>query len=375
MNQHLAPKYQCRLKDHTVLWYETSNNYSIVESSFIHLLDYYFIAKNSADFRLILQEQFDFDVSESIRFEELINKKLEVANFYEFIEYVTPPIYDISQSSIKCSYYAFGKFFTIITNNSSVLQYVHPSISHLQTKRNKTANSVFYIHQDTKYLHLFLNKEHCGSFPKKNYHLLQGRFVMLLLGVLHHQNDNNWMASFHASTIAKNGNAVMLAGASGKGKSTLTALLAFNGFEFVADDVTGMLYPSCEVYSYPAAISVKAGAFQTLQESIPDLNNISLASKHPKGMVKFLPVTNQKSDHYPCHQLVMVNYSKEPIAARLEHIPTVKALELLIPDTWISADPSHAKTFLDWLPTLKAYELHYHNNTDAIEIMEGLFKS
>lgn len=147
-------------------------------------------------------------------------------------------------------------------------------------------------------MHLFLNGEPYGSFQKDAYHLLQGRFVMLLLGVLHRQADSKWMASFHASTIAKNGKAVMLAGASGKGKSTLTALLAFNGFEFVADDVTGMLYDNLQVYGYPAAISVKSGAFEALHERIPQLKSIALASKHPKGAVKFLPVPEQAPAHY-----------------------------------------------------------------------------
>lgn len=358
-----------------MLWHKASNNYSIVSLEFSELLECYLKANDSLDFLQTLNKEYRFDAETALVLEHQITKQLEAANSGAYNSNVNAATYSIPHLIVTNNYSAFGRTFQIKADDAALLHYVHPALAHLETDETDTAKPVFFIKEESNHLHLFLNGEHCGSFQKKDYHLLQGRFVMLLLGILHHEEDANWLASFHASTIAKNGKAVMLAGASGKGKSTLTALLAFNGFEFVADDVTGMLHDSMEVFSYPAAISVKAGAFETLKTSIPQLEKLPLASKHPKGAVKFLPVPNQQSSHYPCHQVVLVHYSKDPIAARLEPIETVKALELLIPDTWISPKPAHAKTFLDWLPLLQTYELHYHHNTDAIEIMESLFKS
>lgn len=358
-----------------MLWHQASNNYSIVSQEFTELLEHYLKASNRADFIQSLNQAYDFDAATASALELQITELLEAANTVEQETSITPPVYSIPKTVTTQYYKSFGISFEIIADHAALLHYVHPALAHLETEQTDTSDAVFYINEHHNHLHLFLNGEHYGSFKKDVYHLLQGRFVMLLLGVLHQQPDSKWLASFHASTIAKNGKAVMLVGASGKGKSTLTALLAFNGFEFVADDVTGMLYDSLQVFSYPAAISVKAGAFEALHESIPQLKSIPLASKHPKGAVKFLPVPEPQSLQYPCHQIVLVHYSQEPIAAKLEPIPMVKALELLIPDTWISPQATHAKAFLDWLSNLKAYELHYHHNIEAIEIMDDLFKS
>lgn len=358
-----------------VLWHQHSNNYSIVTSAFVELLGNYLDAHNSEDFMSSLQNSYGFDGATASKLEADITLQLEAANSLEDSAPITPDHYNTALAEITRYYTAFNSTFKIAAQHKGLLHYVHPALAHLEWEDPSNADSEFYLSENPDGLHLFLNQQHYGSFPKKDYHLLQGRFVMLLLGAIHHQDDANWMASFHSSTIAKNGKAVMLTGASGKGKSTLTALLSFNGFEFVADDVTGMLYPNQDVYSYPAAISVKAGAFEVLKKTIPEITTLPLAANHPKGAVKFLPVVQQKANHYPCHDIVFVHYSPNPITAALKPISTVTALQSLIPDTWLSPKPEHAKAFLDWLPGLKAYELHYHHNDEAIEIMEALFKN
>jgi hypothetical protein len=338
-------------------------------------LGHYLNAQNSEDFTNRLQDSYGFDEATASTLEANVTRQLDAANTIEHSVPITPDHYNTALAEITKYYQAFNSTFKIAAQHKGLLHYVHPALAHLECEYLNNTESEFYLSENANGLHLFLNQQHYGSFPKKDYHLLQGRFVMLLLGAIHHQDDANWMASFHASTIAKNGKAVMLAGASGKGKSTLTALLAFNGFEFITDDVTGMLYPNQEVYSYPAAISVKAGAFEALKKTIPEIATLPLAENHPKGAVKFLPVVQQKASHYPCHNIVFVHYSPNTITAALQPISIVTALQTLIPDTWLSPKPEHAKAFLDWLTGLKAYELHYHHNDEAIKIMEQLFKN
>ena len=375
MNLHLAPTQSCKLIDHEVLWHQSSNNYSIVSSTFVSLINHYLKARNRNDFVEGIQATFGFDEATALKLATDITQQLEAASTVEENIPITPASYDTSLALISKYYRAVNFTFQIKAQHKGLLQYVHPALAHLECENSPNNQIEFYISENADGLHLFLNQQHCGSFAKKNYHLLQGRFIMLLLGALHQQRDEDWMASFHASTIAKNGKAVMLTGASGKGKSTLTALLAFNGFEFVSDDVTGMLYPNREVYSYPAAISIKAGAFEVLKPIIPELSQQPLAENHPKGQVKFLPVAAQTPANYPCNDIVLVHYHPTPVKAQLKPIPTVKALETLIPDTWISPKPEHARAFLDWLPGLKTFELHYHHNADAINLMENLFKN
>lgn len=373
MNVHLAPTYQCLIGSHAVLWHRRSNNYSIVESAFLDILKLYLNADDTNQLVAQLQQRYNLnrEVAEAMVSE--ITKQLEAASETTPDQPITPPPYQQPPEAITKHYRAFEQSFGIRAQNKRLLHYMHPPLAHLEV--TDTANhpdAIFDISEDNDHIYLYVNEQPYGSFPKADYHLLQGRFVMLLLGLLHKVNDQDWMASFHASTVAKNGQAAMLLGASGRGKTTLTALLACNGFELVSDDVTGMLSHNLHVYSYPAALSVKSGAFNTLQQVAPQLAHIAPADKHPKGLVKFLPIPQQTKAHYPCQTIIMVQYSAQPLTAQLQPISTVEALQELIPDTWLSPQPAHAQAFLDWLPSVKAYTLQYHHHTEAIKLMEAV---
>lgn len=376
MNAHLKPTYLQPIAAHWFLWFEAVNRYCIVDDNFVTLLDRYLSAANLEAFVLSLNQAFDFDHNTATAIEA------KITHFLKEVHTTTAPTKQqkfqpkLLKPNSYATYEAFGTVFQVQADTAALLHLVNPSLEHLHIQTNGSAvKAIFYISAQDTQLHLFLNGNLIDSFPKASYHLLQGRFAMILLGVLHHKADLNWLASFHAATLAKKGKAVMLAGASGSGKSTLTALLAFRGFEFVADDITGMLYSNLHVYSYPGALSVKAGSFEVLKAQVPHLDTITPAIKHPKGLVKFLPVPAQSANHHPCNQVILVRYSKEPIPTKFVVIPAVKALEVLIPDTWISPKPAHAKVFLNWIATLQAYELQYHNTPEAMEIIESLFEN
>lgn len=375
MNLNLAPTYHSKLQNHVVFWHQNSNNYSIVDSDFYILLETYFKADNHLDFINTLKEVFNLSADEAISLEVQITELLEEANTNKRITEKEPIAYHLPSKVVSVTYEAYHQIFEIKADNTKLLHLLHPVLAHLKIETVNTPKAIFYIAEVQGYIHLFLNSLHYGCFLKADYHLLQGRFVMLLLSVLHNKPDDEWLASFHASTVAKNGNAVMLLGSSGKGKSTLSALLAFNGFEFVSDDVSGMLAADNYIYNYPAAISIKSGAFNTLNQAIPKFEHLPTKTKFNKGNVKYLAITQPNATKYTCNTVIMVHYNTHPTIARLEKIPTSKALETLIPDTWISPKPQHAKAFLEWLPSIKAYELHYHNNKEAIQIIETLLKS
>ncbi|WP_159022647.1 hypothetical protein [Formosa sp. L2A11] len=74
----------------------------------------------------------------------------------------------------------------------------------------------------------------------------------------------------------------------------------------------------------------------------------------------------------PCKTIVLVNY-KANSKTLLEPINAKTALEILIPDSWISPKPENAKAFLKWINTVTFYKLTYSNNQDAIDIFSTIF--
>jgi len=185
------------------------------------------------------------------------------------------------------------------------------------------------------------------------------------------------MATFHASTISNKEEAIMIIGGSGNGKSTLSAVLMAHGFDLLADDFTPMLAKNQHLYRFPAAISIKKGAFALiggLFDGFDALESEVSTSKHTT--VKYLPPSKpfkSSKKHFECRKLVMVKYTSD-VKSELRECSPEKILQTFIPDSWISPKPEHSKQFLDWLKDLKLYELTYSDNDFAVAKFKELFE-
>ncbi len=185
----------------------------------------------------------------------------------------------------------------------------------------------------------------------------------------------DWMGTFHASTVAKNNEAVMIIGDSGKGKSTFTALLLGQGYEILADDITPILAKDSLVYPYPGGISIKAGSFGILKNSLPNFESLTEHYINPyKGFVKYVdaPKSNGYLKGYPCKTMVSINYKKDANTS-LEIISVADALNTLIPESWLAHDIYNAQQFLNWIKDVKFYELTYSDTDEAIKVFSTLF--
>lgn len=375
MNRLLPPTYRCDLGAKWLLWFEAVNRYSVVDSDFLHLLDQYNAAESEEAFCEALMTTGVIDVETAQGLLTNLQTYLQTVHSpFQDSETAVTPDYQPNHP-IKINYEAYGKGFTIEADRPLLVEVIAGSWQHLAvtTTFNKPV-ALFTISEDQTHLYLYLDRQPAGSYLKTEYHRLQGRLAMLLLGALHDVPDADWLAAFHASTVAKNGSALMLAGASGKGKSTLSALLTHTGFTLVADDLTGMDAEQ-RVYCYPAAVSIKGGAFAALNAVFKELADIPMSDSHKKGPVKYLPLPQDCKSSFTCKHLLLVHYHPAPMKAQLKAIDVGVALEVVIPDTWLSPKKAHAKRFLKWLQTVKTFELHYHDYRDASEILDQLVKS
>jgi len=93
-----------------------------------------------------------------------------------------------------------------------------------------------------------------------------------------------------------------------------------------------------------------------------------------KGVIKYVPCKSPIKDNYPCRAILMVNYSKDS-KTKLELLSIKEALETLIPESWLSPKPKHARQFLYWLAQLKIYELTYSDTASVVKEISALFKT
>lgn len=367
MKGFLKPRYTQSVNDLMVLWFEPSNRYAIVDNGLFFCLQTYFDTDTEKQCLTIYQKQFPFSTVQAKQLLRDVEQFLKDNNTPLAPEESAFKLLNVSpEREYITKYYNTGHLnFKVNYASESLITYIHPLISHVEVENNN-ATDEFQISEHQNKLLLLKNGicvKHCKT---KEFHKLQGKFNMELINSLYQKTEHDWVGLFHASTISNNSESVMLIGQSGSGKSTFTTLLSYSGYALIADDTTPLLRKNLETYHFPGGISTKEGAFNILRTYIPNIDE--LENNHLrayKGAIKYIPAPTPDKLHVPCKTLVLINYQKDT-TTELKRINAKEALEVLIPDSWISPKPENAKAFLKWLTTLSFYKLTYSNNEDAI---------
>ena len=374
MKNDLAPTYAYKFGEYWVLWYAKSNNYSVVSLHFKALLDAYLESKDIEEFQQTLQlksvpSNLKQIGSALLQYLEHCNTVVSDANERHYD-------YNPSNQKISRHYLISGKYIEVNFDSQLVEQLFHPALAYLEvTHKKHSADTQFDIYLENNDLCLFKNKALIKASYKKDYHFIQGKFIFEIINTIHDKKASDWLATFHGSTITDGINAILLIGNSGKGKSTLSSLLASHGFYILADDVTPLGCDNQNLYYNPSAVSVKSGAFKVLKPYIQNLDDLATISFNTiKGALKYIPFPKPKDNQYPCSAIIMVNYSANS-ETELEKTDIKTVLEVLISESWLSPNPKHAKQLLDWLQSIALYQLHYSDTASVVDTISHLFKT
>ena len=372
MNTDLTPTYQRLFGDHWVLWYKASNSYSVIDKSFKKVLDFYLKSDTLAVFEhRLLKEDPTSDLKTVV---QTLVTYLENCNSFPVAAKNTLEDFDASHRHIEKHYAIKGKIVKVYFDSELVSKTIHPALAYLSLESPAPCDITFDVYIKAKQLYLFKNKKLICCVPQQEYHRLQGKFNMHLLCFLHDKTEMDWIGTFHGSTITDGESSLLIIGASGKGKSTLCAILAAHNFSLVADDLSPMLSGTQSIYYNPSAISIKEGAFSLLSPLVKGFDNLPIVQfNKSKGLIKYMPCTPPLENAYPCKGLILVNYQAKA-AIKLETVSIKTLLETLIPDSWLSPNPGHAKEFLDWLSTVKCYQLTYSDSKSVSLELSQLFQ-
>ncbi|WP_179004907.1 hypothetical protein [Winogradskyella forsetii] len=373
MNNSLAPAYKKLFGEYWVLWFEVSNSYSIIEPKFKLLLESYLESNSKADFLDTISN--DMSVSESNSVSETLFSYLNSCNEPYNSANIPSTVLNTSQRNISETYTFEDKSIQINYDSELVKKTVHPALAnYCKASSNNNILATFDLFLENDELLLFQDEKLISSASKHSYHIIQGKFIMHLLCTLYNNLETDWIGTFHGSTITDGNLSILFIGDSGKGKSTLCALLVANGFQLLADDVSPLLSKDQHIYYNPSAISIKKGAFELLEPLVNDFENLPIVKfNKTKGDLKYMPCVKPNKDHYPCTAIISVNY-KPNSKTKLEKVSVKTILETLIPDSWLSPNPLHANQFLDWLGQLEFYQLTYSDTQSVTTEIAKLFK-
>lgn len=380
MRQKLAPYYKHKINESIILWFKGSNKYLVLDTKTNALIDCFLESKDYNSFHKIINTRDTFSKEVSRVFFSEIETLLTSVHTTEAIEESelfknSISVLDLDKTYIAIFYNFNDKIIKVCYESSIEQGLIHPQFSYLEIEEPESKpDSVFYINSINNRLNLFKNNSLLGSYKKTDYHLLQGKFAIELSFELTQTTESDWLATFHASAISNNSEAIMLIGESGKGKSTLSTILMDHGYNLISDDFTPMLSKSQHIYPYPSAISIKKNAFDLIDSLSERIQYNTFQSPNSrKGVLKYVTPINFVKTPLPCSKIVLVNYEKDSEVS-LDTLKIEEALNVLIPDSWISPLPEHAKRFMNWLDSCHFYKLTYCDTEAAIFEFETLLK-
>lgn len=182
----------------------------------------------------------------------------------------------------------------------------------------------------------------------------------------------------HASSVERDGHALIMIGESGSGKSTLATLLGARGWRFMGDEFVLLCPRTGNAVAFPRAISLKNAAIGVVERALPRARFGPLLKDTPKGDIRHLVPS--------------------PKAIAEMDVPARPAL-LLFPSFGAAADVremGHAETFVrltqastnytalgergfrvmtDLVTRVPAHAIDYPDGDTAIEMVEALWSA
>ncbi|MCF1190828.1 hypothetical protein LRR18_04455 [Mangrovimonas sp. AS39] len=380
MKNYLKPTSYKKIGDNYILWFENSNQYVVV-SSFIYKLVLLYLDKSSYQKWVESCSSLQLEISELNRLYREISTFLTQANKKEQASNLSPKT-DYPKNTPSVEEIKFYKYqnvcFNIKFSKGNILNIIKNPIEHLQDRTRTALESEihFQLICDKNHIYFLKNNTLISIEPLNRIHYIQGKVTMEILKLTNQIEESKFIATFHSAAIGNGKKGILITGISGSGKSTLSALLASQGFDILSDDLTPMIEGNL-ILSNPSALSIKEGAFNTIESTHPNFRNSGTILNLKKNIkVKYLPLKkfSDRNTPLPCHQIIKVNYSKKSKES-LKKINCNSILETLIPDSWISPKKENAESFLNWISQCQFYELTYNENQFAIDQLKALFKT
>ncbi len=277
------------------------------------------------------------------------------------------PLYSAHRYLIRNKYFRFH-FETRLYEH-----YLHPLLQHHETDTCTTESALFELFGHKGKIVLRVNKQVKGMWNEDETHLLSGMASLQILNTIYEKNDCDWMAIIHASAVTNGTKTIAFTASPGSGKSTIAALLQQKGFTLVSDDFVPLERITQHVFPFPAAMSVKEGATELLSALYPSLQKQEEAQQsRTNKLVRYLPVEG-KALPTPVKEIIFIKYDPA-VDFKMEHLPRLEALKMLLDETWTSPLPENAGQFLDWYCGISCYRLTYSNNEKALQTIAKLFE-
>jgi Coenzyme PQQ synthesis protein D (PqqD) len=185
----------------------------------------------------------------------------------------------------------------------------------------------------------------------------------------------------HAGALCRNGDALLLPGDAGHGKSTLSAGLAARGFDMLCDDTTLLVGEPPRVRSIPTGLCIKRGAYAVLEPYYPRLPSLPEWRRSDGRQARYLMPGHDLRWAEPdvavgVRWIVFPRYHPDRGTALLP-LPRHEALARLLRGVCFlsgSLNERNLEKLIAWIEPIDCFELPLSSLDAATALLDGLCK-
>jgi hypothetical protein len=185
---------------------------------------------------------------------------------------------------------------------------------------------------------------------------------------------HRFVLEIHAGVVAAGESCLLLPGAPGKGKTTLTAALGCAGFRFFSDEVA-LLEEDFAVRSVPLSLGIKPGAVEVLASRYPRIRELAAHDREDEQRVRYLNPPGYRRDLpdvLPVRWIVFPAYAPDA-ETRLVAISRTEALRLLLDECMVLPqllDEARVQAMVRWLRGVECMRLPLASLDDAVRLLQ-----
>lgn len=180
----------------------------------------------------------------------------------------------------------------------------------------------------------------------------------------------------HAAVLEKDGQAMLLLGGPGAGKSTLATALGSRQMALLSEDLAVVANSACDVAALRFPITLKSGSWPILKDVVPGLNGLDAYVREDGLRVKYCPIKAGFSKSLQPGWIIVLERTGEKTKGIFE-LPPEAVLQSLIDATWTGSDDLtdvDLNLIVGIVEKTNCYRLVYNTLDDAFSLLEGLKK-
>ena len=181
-----------------------------------------------------------------------------------------------------------------------------------------------------------------------------------------------WSAVLHAAAVADGaGGAIVLPGACGRGKSTLTAALVGAGAPYLSDDCVP-LDAAGHAVAVPFGICLKAPGWAAAEAVLPEAATAPVFACAERGPCRYVAPRRVADRPLPLAAFVFPSYTPGAPLALAPLAPEATLAALVVGRAWLSREPAALVTALATVERTPAWRLDYGTTADALTAIADL---